>query len=104
MVSLCGIIMTTNTGLWTTDFLALLLHFERFLPILMGSTNCPLLSRTLNRCMVCSVSRLVQLDLSTDGTGREGDGVHIGKEASGVGLDLGESEALSSVGCKERRR
>jgi hypothetical protein len=54
--------------------------------------------------MVCSVSRLVQLDLSTDGTGREGDGVHIGKEASGVGLDLGESEALSSVGCKERRR
>jgi hypothetical protein len=30
--------------------------------------------------------------------------VHIGKEASGVGLDLGEGEALSSVSCKERRR
>jgi hypothetical protein len=96
--------MTTNTGLWTTDFLALLSRFERFLPILMGSTNCPLLSRALKRCMVCSVGRLVQLDLATDGTGREGDGVHIGKEASGVGLDLGEGESFGRVGCKERRR
>jgi hypothetical protein len=54
--------------------------------------------------MVCSVSRLVQLDLATDGTGREGDGVHIGKEASGVGLDLGEGESFGRVGCNEVRR
>jgi hypothetical protein len=54
--------------------------------------------------MVCSVSRFVQLDLATDGTGREGDGVHIGKEASGVGLDLGEGESFGRVGCIERQR
>jgi hypothetical protein len=94
--------MTTNTGLWTNDSLALLLQFERFLPILMRSTNCPLLSRMLNRCMVCSVGRLVQLDLATDGTGREIDGVNIGKEASWVGLDLGEGKSFRRVSCRGR--
>jgi len=44
------------------------------------------------------VSRFIELDLSSDGTGRERGGVDISEETGRVGFDLGQGESGGGIG------
>ena len=47
------------------------------------------------------ISRLIELDLSSDGTGRVGGGVNISEETGRVGLDLSQGESSSGIGYRK---
>jgi len=68
------------------------------------STNCPCKAKPTTVLLIFllpshtrCVEYLVPLELTSDGTGSELDGVGVGKEALGVSLELSDGECASGV-------